>query len=89
MNDWLNWRWLQFLGRSSYSLYLIHDPVSHVLTQFGWRLCGNSPTPAQSSLILFLCLVASIAAGHLLYVWVEAPSGRCSAWLKGRWSRPV
>lgn len=83
-HDWLNWRWLQYLGRISYSLYLIHYPVSHLLTWLGWRICDNAPTPAQASLILFLCLPASIAAGHLLYVAVEAPSGRCSAWLKNR-----
>ncbi len=86
-HDWLNWRWLQYLGRISYSLYLIHYPVSHYLTWFGWRWCDNSPTPAQSSLILLTCLVASIVAGHLLYVGVELPAGRWSAWLKAR--RPV
>lgn len=87
MHDWLNWRWVQFLGRISYSLYLIHYPVSHLVMWCGWRWFGDAPTAAQSSLILFLCLVASIAAGQALYVLVEAPSGRCSAWLKGRWSR--
>jgi peptidoglycan/LPS O-acetylase OafA/YrhL len=51
--NWLRWRWLQYLGRISYSLYLIHYPVSHLLTWLGWRMCGNSPTPAQASLILF------------------------------------
>lgn len=89
IHDWLNWRWLQFLGRISYSLYLIHYPVSHLVMWCGWRWSGNAPTAAQSSLILFLCLVASIAAGQTLYVLVEAPSGRCSAWLKGRWAHPV
>ena len=83
-HDWLNWRWLQYLGRISYSLYLIHYPVSHLLTWIGWRWCGDSPTPEQACLILFGCLVASIAAGHLLYVCVEAPSGRWSAWMKNR-----
>ncbi|MBC7819946.1 MAG: acyltransferase [Planctomycetaceae bacterium] len=83
-HDWLNWRWLQYLGRISYSLYLIHYPVSHCLTWVGWRWCDNSPTPVQSSLILLACLVASIAAGHLLYVSVEVPAGRWSAWLKAR-----
>lgn len=82
LHDWLNWRWLQYLGRISYSLYLIHYPVSHLVTFYGWRKCGDSPTPVQANLILLACLVTSIAAGHLLYICVEAPSGRWSAWLK-------
>ncbi len=83
-HDWLNWRWIQYLGRISYSLYLIHYPISHLLTWVGWHFCGGSPTPVQASLILFLCVPASIAAGHLLFVSVEAPSGRWSTWLKHR-----
>jgi len=27
MDGWLRWRWVQFLGMVSYSLYLIHNPV--------------------------------------------------------------
>ena len=88
LHDWLNWRWLQYLGKISYSLYLIHYPVSHLLTFACWRWCGGSPTPVQANLILLLCLAASIAAGHLLYACVEAPSGRCSTWLKNRRPAP-
>lgn len=81
-HDWLNWRWLQYLGRISYSLYLIHYPVSHVLTWWGWKLCDGAPSPAQSCSILLACLVASLLAGHLLFISVEASSGRWSARLK-------
>jgi peptidoglycan/LPS O-acetylase OafA/YrhL len=81
-HDWLNWRWLQYLGRISYSLYLVHYPVSHVVTWLGWLACDNSPSPVQSAVILSTSLVASIAAGHLLYVTVEVPSVRWSARLK-------
>lgn len=81
-HDWLNWRWLQYLGRISYSLYLVHYPVSHVVTWLGWLACNNSPNPAQSAVILSSSLVGSIAAGHLLYVTVEVPSVRWAARLK-------
>ena len=83
-HDWLTWRWVQYLGRISYSLYLIHYPVSFTLMWLGWRWCNNSPSPAQATLILSVGLVASLAAAHLLYECVEAPSGRWSTRLKHR-----
>lgn len=83
-HDWLNWRWLQYLGRISYSLYLIHYPVGHIVMWLGWHWYDLTPTPAQATLILFACFVASLIAGHWLYACVEVPSGRWSAWLKNR-----
>ena len=82
LHVWLNWAWLQYLGKISYSLYLIHYSVSHLLVSLGWKWCGNSPTSAQAAGILFLAFAASIAAGHLLYLAVEAPSARWSARMK-------
>jgi peptidoglycan/LPS O-acetylase OafA/YrhL len=75
-------RWLQYLAKISYSLYLIHYPVSHVLTWFGWQCFDNSPTPLQGTLILTGCLVVSIAAAHVLYMTVERPSVRLADRLK-------
>ena len=46
LTDWLAWRPLQYLGRISYSLYLIHYPVSHVVVWTGHRLTGDAPWPA-------------------------------------------
>lgn len=82
LHDWLNFRWLQYLGRISYSLYLVHYPVSHVVTWLGWLACDNSPSPIQATAILIASLAASIAGGHLLYVAVEVPSNRWAARLK-------
>jgi peptidoglycan/LPS O-acetylase OafA/YrhL len=84
LHVWLNWRWLQFLSRISYSLYLIHFPVSHMLTTAGWAWCGNSPTAAQATAILLSSLAASLLAGYALYVLVEAPSVRWAARMKQR-----
>ncbi|MBI5760304.1 MAG: acyltransferase [Planctomycetales bacterium] len=86
-HDWLNWRWLQYVGRISYSLYLVHYPVGHVVTWLGWLACDNLPTPIQSAVILSMSLVGSIAAGHLLYVAVEVPSVRWAARLKSPTTR--
>ncbi len=84
LHDWLNWRWLQYLGRISYSLYLIHYPVSHCLTWAGWSWCDNSPTPVQATFILAACLPASLLAAHVLYVGIEAPSVRWTSRMKAR-----
>jgi len=79
LHVWLNWRWLQHLGRISYSLYLIHFPVCHLLTTVGWKWCGNNPTSIQALLILASSFVVSLAAGQLLYTYVEAPSAKWAA----------
>ena len=82
LNDWLNFRWLQYLGKISYSLYLIHYGASHVVTAIGWRLLGGSPTPQQAAVCLVAGLAASIVAAHVLYVFVEVPSTNWAARLK-------
>lgn len=79
---WLDWPWLQYFGRISYSLYLIHFPVCHLLTTIGWMWCDNAPTTFQARLILLTSFFASLVAGHLLYVLVEAPSARWAARMK-------
>ena len=82
LHRWLNWGPLQYLGRISYSLYLIHFPVCHLIVSAGWKTYGDSPTPFQSVLIHLVAIVASLIAGHLLYILVEAPSARWAARLK-------
>lgn len=82
LHQWLNWPWLQYLGRISYSLYLIHFPVCHLLTSAGWKWYANTPTATQASAILLASLIASLIAAHLLYEFVEVPSARLSGKLK-------
>jgi peptidoglycan/LPS O-acetylase OafA/YrhL len=80
LTDWLAWRPLQYLGRISYSLYLIHYPVSHVVVWAGHRLTGDEPWAACGWTALALGL--SIVAAHGLCVLVEAPTARLAARLK-------
>jgi peptidoglycan/LPS O-acetylase OafA/YrhL len=80
LTDWLAWRPLQYLGRISYSLYLIHYPVSHVVVWTGHRLTGERPWAACGWTAL--ALVLSIVAAHGLHVLVEAPTARLAARLK-------
>lgn len=87
LHDWLNYRWLQYLGRISYSLYLIHYAVCHVVTHVGWALLGGSPSPPQAAGCLALAMAISIVMAHMLYILVEAPSTRWAARLKSETTR--
>jgi len=82
LDVWLTWRPLQYLGRISYSLYLIHFPVSHLVTSVGWKYYGSEPTSAQAAFVLLTALSTSLLAGQVLYVLVEAPSARWAAMMK-------
>ncbi len=82
LHVWLNWPWLQYLSRISYSLYLIHFPVCHLLTTAGWRWYHGAPTPVQAVAIFGASLATSLLAAHVLYLWVEAPSMKWAARMK-------
>jgi peptidoglycan/LPS O-acetylase OafA/YrhL len=63
---------LQYLGRISYSLYLIHYPVSWIIVTLGFWLTGDNAPAA----VLWLCLALALSIGtaDVLYRLVEAPS---------------
>lgn len=80
LRTWLNWGWLQYLGRISYSLYLVH-------LAFGVAAIGLTQRVADGSTISILTafaagIVASLIAADLLYRFVEAPSARLSSRLQ-------
>ena len=64
---WLNYRWLQRLGIISYSLYLIHWPVSWIITTLGYELTGDAPYAAVGWLLL--SVAASIGVAHGGCTW--------------------
>jgi peptidoglycan/LPS O-acetylase OafA/YrhL len=37
-----NWRWLQFLGAISYSLYLTHTPITNAVFRVGYMMTGRN-----------------------------------------------
>jgi peptidoglycan/LPS O-acetylase OafA/YrhL len=82
----LNVRPLQYLGKISYSLYLIHYPVSHIVVSAGYRLTGDSPWAACGWLALSVAL--SVLAAHYFYLFIEAPTARLASRLKPRPNRP-
>jgi peptidoglycan/LPS O-acetylase OafA/YrhL len=80
LGDWLSARWLQYLGRISYSLFLIHYPVGWIVVVLGHWFTGDRAVLAIFWLIA--ALAASIGAAHLMYNFVELPSIRLARWLK-------
>jgi len=72
LDAWLTAGWLQRIGRNSYSLYLIHYPVSCLVTAFGLWLTGTQP--GYAVLWVLAALAVSMAAAEGLYHLVERPS---------------
>jgi len=80
-----NWRPLQFLGMISYSLYLIHYPVSHVIVHPAHAWAEQQSwygTPFYDWFALGVttfALGAAILVGYGMYFLVERPSLRLAA----------
>lgn len=76
LDKWLSWRWLQFLGLVSYSLYLLHNP----LTGASFRVINRwLPSGIIAELIAALATLAvCIVASGLAYRFVEKPSIKLS-----------
>jgi peptidoglycan/LPS O-acetylase OafA/YrhL len=72
MQVWLNWRWLQFLGQISYSLYLFHVPILGAIFFIGYKLF-----PRNAAIeVLCLCLGIFTCIGFATMMWqlIEKPS---------------
>lgn len=67
------WRSITLLGRASYSIFLIHDPILTTIAAF-WRRYLPDGLPLFAGLIASVPLV--IAAGLALYYAVERPMWR-------------
>ncbi len=79
MQSWLGWGWLQFLGAISYSLYLLHNP----LTGAGFNLVRRVLPGGIPTELVGLCasVAICIAVSYAVYRLVEVPSQR--------WSRAI
>lgn len=87
LEQWPNARPLAFLGRISYSIFLVHFPVLLIANGLYARLGLSSPTSAIIGLIL--AITASIASATLFYRWIESPAASqritaSLAWLFGK-----
>ncbi len=66
-------QWLQLLGNSSYSLYLIHFPLISILCKLlvitGFHRLGLGGVLFSFLMILMICVMCAV----LFHVWVERP----------------
>ena len=80
LHRWLSARSAQWLGRISYSIYLVHAPLAVFFLGLRTRLA------ADSKLVSLICLagtyVCTMALASLLHVTVEVPCMRLSQRLK-------
>lgn len=70
---WLDARPLAFLGRISYSVFLVHYPVCLVVNAGFARFAPGNPL--LNACGLFLAWSASVLAGAMFYRFVEQPAG--------------
>ena len=81
LDNWTLGPIVQYLGRISYSLYLIHF-VGNTITKYGG---ARHPTPWGAVGWFGLATLMSIAAAHILYTLVERPTHRLSRAVASLW----
>jgi peptidoglycan/LPS O-acetylase OafA/YrhL len=69
-----NWRWLQFLGTISYSLYLIHNPITGAVFRVGFMITGRNVF--WEAIWWSASIAACIAFASAIWWTIERPSVR-------------
>jgi peptidoglycan/LPS O-acetylase OafA/YrhL len=75
-SDALRWRPLQSLALVSYSVYLLHNPLTGAVSNIVHRQLGLTVLADAVTLVTALALV--LLAAHAAYRWVERPAIRWS-----------
>lgn len=83
LDRWLNYRWLTWLGRISYSFFLIHTVVHWLVLSVGHAVTGTQPHAALAWMLLAYALAIPAAWGF--YHLAERPSLSLVAW----WKQPA
>lgn len=75
----------QFLGRISFSLYLVHFPLLCIgLSELYWRFGQSGPVPMTLAIICYVS--ATIAVAYVFTVTIDEPTVRVLARFKKAWS---
>lgn len=69
----LNVRPLRFLGRISYSLYVLHFPLLNLVETWTWNHIIAQPYLPAQTVCIFTVVPVCLAAGALSYYLIEAP----------------
>jgi peptidoglycan/LPS O-acetylase OafA/YrhL len=87
LTRWLGNGVLQYFGRISYSLYLMHRDTARIVMRLGMRLTGLAAWPAVVWYVL--SAAASVGVAQLMYMLIERPSMNLAARLKQRSPQPI
>ena len=77
---WLSTRWVDFLGKASYSMYVLHVPILWWTGRY--LVHGGLHLPRLLGASIYLTLVVVVSG--LVYQWLEAPA---SVWIRARQKR--
>jgi peptidoglycan/LPS O-acetylase OafA/YrhL len=66
----------KFLGRISYSLYLLHIPIFSAVLAFDNRALGHMLVARHPTLLIVLTAALVIVCSTVVFVWVEEPMRR-------------
>jgi peptidoglycan/LPS O-acetylase OafA/YrhL len=80
MHTWLNWAFLQWLGLVSYSLYLLHNPITGASIRIAKKIFSNGLFADIFS--MFIAISACLVAAYISFLIVERPSIKWSHQLK-------
>lgn len=72
LERWPDWAWLGFLGRISYSVFLVHFSVCLLVNTLLDQMDGIRP--ATALLAFVLTWAGSLLAGYFFHRWVEGPA---------------
>lgn len=82
-------RWTQYLGKLSFCLYIVHEPLIHIMglrtVEFMWRLTGNDTSTTYLLGITGAFLMTTFVLfwlADLVYCWVDKPSAKLGQWVE-------
>jgi peptidoglycan/LPS O-acetylase OafA/YrhL len=66
----------EFLGRISFSLYLLHLPIFSAVLAFDNRALGRMLVTQHPTILIVLTAGLAIACSAIVFVWIEEPMRR-------------